>query len=131
MAMALVFGLFRRRKRRRLEAQTVALDLVPEVRAMIASCDSGGEPIAADQYILARHRLPKLLSEEPLFAVETFYQCVEAYRIARAEMIEAFAEASTLRLGDRIRAKDRRDRCLKDVLYTGEAAMQALSRMAP
>jgi hypothetical protein len=36
-------------------------------------------------------------------------------------------EASTSSLGDRIRAKDRRDRSLKDVLFAGEAAIQSVS----
>ena len=41
-------------------------------------------------------------------------------------MTAAFAAESDFSLGDRIRAKDRRDRCLKDVYYTGEAALERL-----
>jgi hypothetical protein len=67
-----------------------------------------------------------VLSGEHYFAVETFYQCVESYREARALILEAFAEDDVRSLGDRIRAKDRRDRCLKDVYYTGHAAIQKL-----
>jgi hypothetical protein len=41
-------------------------------------------------------------------------------------MAAAFATDSERSLGDRVRAKDRRDRCLKDVHYAGEAALQRL-----
>jgi hypothetical protein len=129
MASGLILGLFQGAKRRR-SARDAALELVPEVRAILASCDGGGEPEASDRFTRFRHLLPRVFSNEALFAVETFYQCVDAYREARAAMIEAFGEGTTLSLGDRIRAKDRRDRCLKDVLYTGAAALQALSRIA-
>jgi hypothetical protein len=44
-------------------------------------------------------------------------------------MTAAFSTESALGLGDRIRAKDRRDRCLKDVYYTGEAALERLQKM--
>ena len=40
-----------------------------------------------------------------------------------------FAEDDTSSLGDRIRAKDGRDRCLKDVYLTGEAAVQKLEML--
>ena len=81
--------------------------------------------------ILRHHhqRLPQVLSSEHYFAVETFYQCVESYRDARATMIEAFDEDDERSLGDRIRAKDRRDRCLKDVYYTGHAAVEKLEQL--
>ena len=47
-------------------------------------------------------------------------------RAAREAMIEAFEGESEPSLGDRIRAKDARDRGLKDVYYSGEAAIQRL-----
>ncbi len=122
--------LHRRRARRVEEARRVAQDLLPEIRAVIASCDpagsSGGAPAARGRFALHRQRLPRTLPKESLFAVETFYQCVDAYARASEEMIAAFAAESDLSLGDRIRAKDRRDRCLKDVYYTGEAALERL-----
>jgi hypothetical protein len=129
-AASLVLGLFRRGKRRRSEARNVALELVAEMRAILASCDGGGEPAAFHRFTRSRHLLPELFSKETLYAVETFYQCVDAYRDARVSMIEAFGEASTSSLGDRIRAKDHRDRSLKDVLFAGEAAIQSVSRIS-
>jgi hypothetical protein len=44
-------------------------------------------------------------------------------------MTAAFTAESDLSLGDRIRAKDRRDRCLKDVYYTGEGALERLQKI--
>jgi hypothetical protein len=70
-----------------------------------------------------------VLSGEHYFAVETFYQCVESYRDARASMLGAFTEGDDCSLGDRIRAKDRRDRCLKDVYYTGHGAVEKLEQL--
>ncbi len=136
-ALALVVAagfarLWLRRKRARgvEEARSVAQDLLPEIRAVIASCDpagcSGGAPAAGGRFALHRQRLPRILPKESLFAIETFYQCVDAYAAASKEMTAAFAAESDLSLGDRIRAKDRRDRCLKDVYYTGEAALERL-----
>jgi hypothetical protein len=54
---------------------------------------------------------------------------VESYRDARVMMIEAFDEGDERSLGDRIRAKDRRDRCLKDVYYTGHGAVEKLEQL--
>lgn len=125
-------GRHRRRRERREEAKHIAADLVPEIRSLLAACDSlgptRGTPPPASRYPLVRQRLPGILADETLFAVETFYQSVEAYRLAASAMREAFAEGSTLDLGDKIRAKDRRDRCLKDVFYSGEAAVERLSK---
>lgn len=80
------------------------------------------------RFSLARERLPRVFSKEALFAVETFYQCVDAYARASTEMSAAFSRESDLSLGERIRAKDRRDRCLKDVYYSGEGALEHLQR---
>jgi hypothetical protein len=99
----------------------------------MASCDpagpSSGAPIAGGRFALVRERLPRVLPKESLFAVETFYHCVDVYARASTEMTAAFSTESALGLGDRIRAKDRRDRCLKDVYYTGEAALERLQKM--
>lgn len=121
----------RRRRGERLErARSLAEDLLPEIRALMESADpkspSEGEPAEARRYRAVHQRLPQLLSGEHYFAVETFYQCVESYRDARKSMLDAFVEDAKRNLGDRIRAKDRRDRCLKDVYYTGHAAAQKL-----
>jgi hypothetical protein len=135
--LALVFAvglarlwLHRNRARRIEEARRLAQDLLPEIRSVMASCDpagsAGGAPTAAGRFALVRQRLPRILPKESLFAVETFYQCVDAYASASTEMTAAFAAESDLSLGDRIRAKERRDRCLKDVYYTGEAALERL-----
>jgi hypothetical protein len=125
---------YRRDRARREEASNVAAELVPEIRSLLSACDSagptGGTPPPAAHYPLVRQRLPRILRDETLFAVETFYQSIEAYRAADAEMREAFAEGSALALGDKIRAKDRRNRALKDVFYTGEAAVERLSQRA-
>jgi len=134
VAGALVgFGSHRKRNQRREEARSVAQDLLPEVRAVMASCDpagpSGGAPIEGGRFALVRQGLPRILPKESLFAVETFYQCVDAYARASTEMTAAFSPDSDLSLGDRIRAKDRRDRCLKDVYYTGEVALERLQKM--
>jgi hypothetical protein len=134
LVAASILALHRRRRRRerREEARAVAAELVPEIQALVAGCDlhgpTGGTPPPAARYPLLRQRLPRIVSDPCLFAVETFYQSVEAYRVASSEMKEAFAEGSDVSLGDRIRAKDRRDRCLKDVFYTGEAAVESLSK---
>jgi hypothetical protein len=119
-------------RERREEANNVAVELIPEIRALLEACDSrlpaSGAPPPAPRYALLRQRLPRILSDEALFAVETFYQSVAAYETAENEMRHAFAEGSTLALGDKIRAKDRRDRSLKDVFYTGEMAVERLSK---
>lgn len=125
--------LHRKRARRIDEARSLAQDLLPEIRVVMASCDptgpSGGAPKEGGRFALVRQRLPRILPKESLFAVETFYQCVEAYARASTEMTAAFSAESDLSLGDRIRAKDRRDRCLKDVYYTGEGALERLQKM--
>ncbi|HEY7819221.1 MAG TPA: hypothetical protein VIG29_13435, partial [Vicinamibacteria bacterium] len=138
IAAALVVGvavfLFGRRwleRGRKLDqARAMARDLLPEIQSMMASCDpsspSGGTPLEPARFPLVRQHLPAILPKEQLFAVETFYQCVEAFSDASSEMAAAFATDSERSLGDRVRAKDRRDRCLKDVYYTGEAALQRL-----
>lgn len=125
--------LHRKRAQRAGEVLRLAQDLLPEIRVVMASCDpagpSGGAPMAGGRFALVRQRLPRILPKEPLFAVETFYQCVDAYARASTEMTAAFSAESELSLGDRIRAKDRRDRCLKDVYYTGEGALERLQKM--
>ena len=125
--------LHRKRARRIDQARSLAQNLLPEIRAVMASCDpagpSGGAPIEGGRFALVRQRLPRILPKESLFAVETFYQCVDAYARASTEMTAAFSPESGLSLGDRIRAKDRRDRCLKDVYYTGEGALERLQKM--
>ena len=137
LAAALVAGAlglrFHLRRVRRLdEADRIARELIPEIRAVMASCDPAGasmkEPMPGGCFALVRRRLPSILPRESLFAVETFYQCAEAYARASEEMTAAFSAGSELSLGDRIRAKDRRDRCLKDVYYTGEAALERLRK---
>jgi len=137
LALVVAAGLVRlwlHRKRARSidEARSVAQDLLPEIRAVMASCDpagpEGGSPIAGRRFALVRERVPRILPKESLFAVETFYQCIDAYARASTEMTAAFTAESDLSLGDRIRAKDRRDRCLKDVYYTGEGALERLQR---
>jgi hypothetical protein len=130
VAGALAFARRQRRKARLARARSVAEELLPEIRALLDSSDprspSDGEPASPIHYDACHERLPGLLSGEHYFAVETFYQCIESYREARALILEAFAEDDERSLGDRIRAKDRRDRCLKDVYYTGHAAIQKL-----
>ena len=125
--------LHRKRARRIDQARSLAQNLLPEIRAVMASCDpagpSGGAPIEGGRFALVRQRLPRILPKESLFAVETFYQCVDAYARASTEITAAFAAESDLSLGDRIRAKDRRDRCLKDVYYTGEGALERLQKI--
>lgn len=123
----------RRRAARLGQVRDVAEELLPEIRALMDSADpksrSDGEPTRARHYEACHQRLPQVLSGENYFAVETFYQSVESYRDARAMAIEAFAEDDERSLGDRIRAKDRRDRCLKDVYYTGHAAVEKLEEL--
>ena len=123
----------RRRAARLSQARHVAEELLPEIRILMDSADpknpSGGEPTRARHYEACHQRLPQVLSSEHYFAVETFFQCVESYRDARAMMIEAFDEDDERSLGDRIRAKDRRDRCLNDVYYTGHAAVEKLEQI--
>lgn len=139
-ALALVVGaglvrlwIHRKRARRIDEARSVASDLLPEIRAVMASCDpagpSGGAPLAGGRFAVVRQRLPRVLPKESFFAVETFYQSVDVYARASTEMTAAFSQESDFSLGDRIRAKDRRDRCLKDVYYTGEGALERLQKM--
>ena len=115
------------------QARDVAEELLPEIRALMDSADpkspSDGEPARARHYEVCHQRLPQVLSGEHYFAVETFFQCVESYRDARVKMIEAFDEDDERSLGDRIRAKDRRDRCLKDVYYTGHGAVEKLEQL--
>lgn len=128
---ALALGL--RRQRRRKLARSTAERLLPEIRALLSTADPGsesaGEPAAAEIYASEASELANRLSPEVVYALETFYGCLEDYRSLRFEMIRAFAENSDVTLGDRIRAKDRRDRSLKDVYYTGEAAIQKLTRL--
>jgi hypothetical protein len=125
---------YRKRSRRRDEARSNAHALLPEIRAVMTSCDpagpSGGAPIVGGRFAESRERLPAILQKEALFAVETFYQCVEAYARSSQEMTAAFAAESALSLGDKVRAKDRRDRCLKDVYYSGEGALERLKLIA-
>ena len=123
----------RRRAVRLGQARDVAEELLPEIRALMESADpkslSDGEPARARHYEVCHQRLPQVLSGEQYFAVETFFQCVESYRDARVMMIEAFDVGDERTLGDRIRAKDRRDRCLKDVYYTGDGAVEKLEQL--
>jgi len=120
----------RARAARLREARSIAADLLPEVRALVDAArpdsPSAGEPAPAKHYEVLRQRLPRILPREDLFAVETFYQCVESYREARRVMVRAFAVGEDENLGNRIRAKDLRDRCLNDVYYTGDALAQKL-----
>jgi len=124
----------RSRGRARMRAaRELATELILEIRALVDSSDpkgrSEGEPITVKRYDAERERLPQVLPNEPLYAVKTFYSCVESYRTARTHMSASFAEDDTISLGDRIRAKDGRDRCLKDVYLTGEAAVQKLETL--
>ena len=126
--------LARSRGRARKEAaRELATELLPEIRALIASSDpkgrSAGEPGTAKRYEAKQERSIQVLPSEPLYAVEVFYRCVESYRASRRHMAASFAEDDTSSLGDRIRAKDGRDRCLKDVYLTGEAAVQKLETL--
>ena len=111
----------------------VARELIPEIRELIDSSDpkglSDGEPVAAKRYEAEQKRLPQVLPNDSLYAVETFYRCVDSYRSARTHMARSFSENDTISLGDRIRAKDGCDRCLKDVYLTGEAAVQKLETL--
>ena len=122
-----------RRLARMRVARELATELIPEIREIIDSSDpkgrSEGEPVTAKRYEAEQERLPQVLPREPRFAVEIFYRCVESYRAARTHMSASFAEDDTSSLGDRIRAKDGRDRCLKDVYLTGEAAVQKLETL--
>ena len=118
----------RQRERRRLEARSVALELMPEIRSLVDTEATGTS--RAERYEARQAAVHELFSKEQAFAVDNFYGCVAAYRRAQAEMTAAFSEDDERSLGDRIRAKDARDRCLKDVFYTGEAALQHLERSA-
>lgn len=104
---------------------------MPEIRSILASADphgaSGGRPTEATVYEKRRDEIETSLNAEARFAVHLFYRSVEAYDEARRGMEEAFGEESGVSLGDRIRAKDWRDRCLKDVYLTGEAATSKLA----
>ncbi|HJS73190.1 MAG TPA: hypothetical protein VJ921_02800 [Vicinamibacteria bacterium] len=126
--LALV-GLRARRARRIEEARAIARDLIPEIRATMASCEPGGAPVASGRFALVRERIPRILSKEAAYAVEAFYRSVEAHADASREMFAAFGGDSSLSLGDKVRAKDRRDRCLKDVYYSGEGALERLSSL--
>lgn len=121
------------RGRRLRRAKSVARELVPEIRKLMEAADpkgpSGGEPGLSPVYGAYHLEISALFSREVLFAVETFYQCLEAYGDARSRMIEAFAEVSEVSLGDRIRAKDLRDRCLKDLFYSGAASLERLEKL--
>ena len=123
---------YRRRRAKRDEASQIALELEPEICSLIESSDpandSDGEPAVASYYPRERERLARVFPKEPLFAVETFYQCIEAYRRARLDLLQTMRrdDAASVSLGDKVRAKDLRDRSLKDVYYTGEAALQAV-----
>lgn len=136
VVLALVsYSRHRTSQRRRAEAKSLAAELVPEIRAAMALCDpkseSPEESVSTSRYELLRQRLPLALDRETLFAVETFYQCVEAYAASARAMSEAFGEGTDLSLGDKIRAKDRRDRCLKDLYYAGEGALERLQKIDP
>ncbi len=133
-AAALVFLVLLRRRARRIEkARNLARDLLTEIRTVMSSCDPSGEsrgaPIAADRYALARERLKGILPKEAAFAVEAFYHSVDEYADASREVSAAFASESVLSLGDKVRAKDRRDRSLKDVYYSGEGALERLEKL--
>lgn len=121
-ALAAVFASLKAKRAR--EAREVAAQLVPEIRAILD--DSEARAGETPRYHQSRSRLPRVLSPEALFAVETFYQSAEALVRASATMAEAFGGGQDTSLGDRIRAKDLRDRCMKDVYYSGEAAIQKL-----
>jgi membrane protein YqaA with SNARE-associated domain len=116
------------------EARSVARELIPEIRSTMDSCDpagpSGGSPVEGARFARVRERLPRVLAREPLFAVEAFYSSVAEYARAAEDMRAAFSKESALSLGDRIRAKDVRDRCLKDVYYSGEAALERLRKLS-
>ena len=78
----------RSRGRARMRAaRDLATELIPEICALIDSSDpkgrSEGESVAAKRYNAERERLPQLLPNEPLCAVETFYSCVESYGVGR------------------------------------------------
>lgn len=116
--------------RRRERARRVAEELLPEIRSILASADphgrTEGRPAEAVAYPRRAGELASALAPEVRFAVDLFYRAVVAYDEARVAATAAFRDDSGLSLGDRIRAKDRRDRCLKDVYLTGEAASQKL-----
>jgi hypothetical protein len=128
-AFLALLGLRARRAREFEEARAIARDLIPEIRAAMASCEPAGAPVASHKFVLVRERIPRVLSKEAAYAVEAFYQSVEAYAAASREMFTAFQKDSPLSLGDKVRAKDRRDRCLKDVYYSGEGALERLSSL--
>ncbi len=115
---------------RRHRAAGAASQLIPEIRNIMSSADpkgtSEGDPVPAEAYASLRDRLPRLFSAEQSYGLTAFHDCVIAYREARGQMLAAFAGGNELSLGDRIRAKDLRDRCLKDLYYAGEAAIQKL-----
>lgn len=121
------------RRRRLRRAQSVARELAPEIRSLMQAADpngpSEGDPGISPVYSAYQLEISALFPREVLFAVETFYQCLEAYRDARRRMIEAFAESSEASLGDRIRAKDLSDRCLKDLFYSGSASLEHLEKL--
>jgi hypothetical protein len=115
------------RARRVGEARTLARGLIPEIRALMASCEAGA-PLARDSS--ASVRASAILSKEAAYAVAAFYDSVDEYADASREMLAAFEKDSTLSLGDKVRAKDRRDRSLKDVYYSGEGALERLSKLS-
>lgn len=113
-----------RKAKHRREARELAARMVPEIRAILEDSEVRAGDTAV--YTTSRGRLPLILSKETLFAVETFYQSADALARASEAMKAAFAQRGETSLGDRIRAKDQRDRSLKDVYYAGEAAIQKL-----
>jgi hypothetical protein len=139
IAVSAVVGLWLARlmlqsRRRTHRARSLARELVPEIRRIMEASDpkaeSDGDPGEAPVFKAHRQDIPAVFSREALFSVETFYQCLEAYRDARLRMTEAFSDSSDVSLGDRIRAKDRRDRLLKDLFYSGAASLEHLEELS-
>jgi hypothetical protein len=128
-ATALWLRARRGHRRRGLE---LARDLAPEIRALKQECErSTDERLLCRREVYERRKpeLDRLFSKDVVFAVKTFYDCLEAHREAANTMRQLFDAGEKHSLGDRIRAKDRRDRLLKDVYFSGEAALEKLDRV--
>lgn len=125
-----------RREEHARRGHGIAEQLLPEISALVSSSDpngrTNGEPVASAAYEACRDAVDRELDAEPRYAVETFYRSVASYRQAREQMQESFTEApddEAPSLGDRIRAKDQRDRLLKNVYDSGAFAIEKLEQL--
>ncbi len=134
-AVATVVAVRRHRATECRAERALSEKLLPEIRALLKASDprspSQGVPPSALLYDEMRAELVRSMREELRFAVEAFYGSLASYRHASELMTRAFQDSSDegpVSLGDRIRAKDQRDRLLKDVYDSGAFAIEKLER---